>query len=95
MNSSITAKKGLNEKSPYYTLTQRIESYFKFMMDSPESSSPEEVAKTILKVLTSDNPQLRITVGNDAQGIIQAKRKMSESDFTKLMKQQLLSESQD
>ncbi len=95
MKSSVLAKKALDQKSPYYTLTQRIESLFKSMMDNPESSSPEEVAKTILKAITSDNSQLRITVGNDAQGIIQAKRKMSESDFTKMIRQQLVSEIQD
>lgn len=95
MNSSVLAKKALDQKSPHYTLTQRIESHFKSMMDNPESSSPEEVAKSILKAITSDDSQLRITVGNDAQGIIQAKRKMSESDFTEMIRQQLVSEIQD
>ncbi len=94
MNSSVLAKKASDQKSVCYSLTQRIESHFKSMMDNPESSSPEEVAKAILKVVTSDHPQLRFTVGNDAAAIIQAKRKMSDSDFTNLIKQQLMSESQ-
>jgi len=94
MNSSVLAKKASDQKSAYYSMTQRIESYFKSMMDNPESSSPEEVAKIILKAITSDHPQLRFTVGNDAAAINQAKRKMSDSDFTNLIKQQLVSESQ-
>ena len=82
------------ENSPYYSFTKKIESYFKSMMDNPESSNPEEVAKVILHAVTSDNPQLRFTVGNDASAIVQAKRKMSELDFINLIKQQLMPESQ-
>ena len=94
MNSSVLAKKASEEKSPYHSFTQRIESYFNSMMDNPESSSPEEVAKIILHAVTSENPQLRITVGDDAAAIVQAKRKMSELEFTKLIKQQIMQVSQ-
>ena len=91
MNSSVLAKKASDQKSPYYSMTHRIESYFRSMMDNPESSSPEEVAKIILNAITSENNQLRFTVGSDASAIVQAKRKMSELDFTNLIKQQLMS----
>jgi NAD(P)-dependent dehydrogenase (short-subunit alcohol dehydrogenase family) len=94
MNSSVLAKSASVENSPYYSFTKKIESYFKSMMDNPESSNPEEVAKVILHAVTSDNPQLRFTVGNDASAIVQAKRKMSELDFINLIKQQLIPESQ-
>jgi NAD(P)-dependent dehydrogenase (short-subunit alcohol dehydrogenase family) len=94
MNSSVLAKSASVENSPYYSFTKKIESYFKSMMDNPESSNPEEVAKVILHAVTSDNPQLRFTVGNDASAIVQAKRKMSELDFINLIKQQLMPESQ-
>ncbi|HKU84518.1 MAG TPA: SDR family oxidoreductase [Candidatus Nitrosocosmicus sp.] len=93
MNSSISAKKASGQNSPYYSTTQRIEKYFKSMMDNPESSTPDEVAKVILHAVTSENPQLRFTVGNDASAIMQAKRELSESEFLKLMKQQLMPES--
>jgi len=94
MNSSVLAKRASVENSPYYSFTKKIESYFKSMMDNPESSNPEEVAKVILHAVTSDNPQLRFTVGNDASAIVQAKREMSELDFINLIKQQLMPESQ-
>lgn len=94
MNSSVLAKRASVENSPYYSFTKKIESYFKSMMDNPESSNPEEVAKVILHSVTSDNPQLRFTVGNDASAIVQAKRKMSELDFINLIKQQIMPESQ-
>jgi len=54
---------------------------------------PEAVAKIILEAINSEDPQLRFTVGNDVSAIIQAKRKMSDSDFTNLIKQQLTSKS--
>ncbi len=93
MNSSVLAKKALYQNSPYYSLTQRIKSYFESMVDNPESSPPEAVAKIILEAINSEDPRLRFTVGNDASAIIQAKRKMSDLDFTNLIKQQLTSNS--
>jgi NAD(P)-dependent dehydrogenase (short-subunit alcohol dehydrogenase family) len=92
MNSSISAKKALDPKSPYFPLTKKVENHFKSMMtDIASSSSPEEVAKTILQAVTSENPQLRYTVGNDAAAIMQAKRAMSDAEFGNLIKQQFLS----
>ena len=90
MNSSILAKKSLDPNSPYFSLTQKVANYFKSMVNNPSSSQPEEVAKTILKAITSENPQLRYTVGNDAATIIQAKKTMSDAEFGDLIKQQLL-----
>jgi hypothetical protein len=55
------------------------------------SPPPEEVAKVILQALTSKNPQLRYTVGDDATTLIQAKRTMSDAEFGNLIKQQFLS----
>jgi len=92
MNSRISAKKALDPKSPYFPLTKKVENHFKSMMDNASSSSPpEEAAKTILQAVTSENPQLRYTVGNDAAAIIQAKRTMSDEEFGNLIKQQFLS----
>ena len=86
-------QKALDQKSPYYSLTQRIKNYFESMVNNPESSPPEAVAKVILEAINSGYTHLRFTVGNDASAIIQAKRKMSDSDFTNLIKQQLTSKS--
>jgi NAD(P)-dependent dehydrogenase (short-subunit alcohol dehydrogenase family) len=91
MNSSITAKKALDPKSPYFSLMQKLEKNFKsMMMYNASSSPPEEVAKIILQAVMSESPQLRYTVGNDASTIIQAKRTMSDAEFGDLIKQQFL-----
>lgn len=84
MDSSIFAKKAQNPKSPYFSLIQKVERNFKSMMEN-KSSPPEEVAKVILGALTSKNPQLRYTVGDDAATMIQARVNMSDNEFKKMI----------
>lgn len=52
------------------------------------STPPQEVAKTIINAITSKNPKLRYTVGNDAAAIIQAKRDMTDEEFGEMIKKQ-------
>jgi hypothetical protein len=60
---------------------------FKSMMDNASSSSPpEKVAKVILQAVTSESPQLRYTVGNDASALIQAKGSLSDAEFGDLIR---------
>jgi NAD(P)-dependent dehydrogenase (short-subunit alcohol dehydrogenase family) len=84
INSSTSAEKALDPKSPYFPLMQKVKNHFKSMMENA-SSPPEEVAKVILQAITSENPQLRYTVGNDAATIIQARMKMSDNEFKKMI----------
>jgi hypothetical protein len=86
VDSSTLAKKAQNPKSPYYLQIQKVRSHFKSMMEN-ESSPPEEVAKVILQVLTSENPRLRYTVGRDADTMIQASVNMPEKQFKKMITQ--------
>jgi NAD(P)-dependent dehydrogenase (short-subunit alcohol dehydrogenase family) len=85
INSSTSAEKALDPKSPYFPLMQKVKNHFKSMMENASSSSPpEEVAKVILQAITSENPQLRYTVGNDAATIIQARMNMPDKEFRKM-----------
>jgi NAD(P)-dependent dehydrogenase (short-subunit alcohol dehydrogenase family) len=52
------------------------------------ATPPIEVAKVVLKAVTSDNPSLRYLVGDDAKQIIDARNRMSEQEFQTLVKQQ-------
>jgi NAD(P)-dependent dehydrogenase (short-subunit alcohol dehydrogenase family) len=91
MNSSASAKKALDPKSPYLSMMHKVENSFKSMLENASiSSPPEEVAKVILQAVTSESPQLRYTVGNDAATILQAKRTMSDTEFGDFIKQQFL-----
>ena len=86
INSSASAEKALDSKSPYFLLMQKVKNHFKSMMENASSSSPpEEVAKVILQSITSKNPQLRYTVGNDAATIIQARMNMPDKEFRKMV----------
>ncbi|MCC2647455.1 MAG: yusZ [Nitrososphaeraceae archaeon] len=85
INSSTSAEKALDPKSPYFPLMQKVKNYFKSMMENASSSPPEEVAKVILQAVTSENPQLRYTVGNDAAAIIQARMNMPDKEFRKMV----------
>jgi NAD(P)-dependent dehydrogenase (short-subunit alcohol dehydrogenase family) len=89
MNSSIWAKKAQDPNSPYFSQLQKIKDHFKSMMEN-ESSPPEEVAKVILEAITSENPQLRYTVGQDAATLIQARLNMPETQFKKMIVQSFL-----
>jgi hypothetical protein len=54
------------------------------MEDVSSSSPPIEVAKVVLQAVTSQNPQLRYIVGTT---IIQARMKMSDREFGKMIMQ--------
>ena len=50
--------------------------------------SPSVVAKTILDAVTSNNPQLRYVVGEDAAKTLEARKSMPDNEFGDLIKKQ-------
>jgi hypothetical protein len=52
-----------------------------FMKMEENAMHPSEVAKSILDAVTSDDPQLRYVVGNDATKIIEARKNMSDMNL--------------
>ncbi|HZB80153.1 MAG TPA: hypothetical protein VE264_02635 [Nitrososphaera sp.] len=57
-----------------------------------QATSPEEVAKVILKAVTRDNPDVRYVVGNDAMQMINTRNRMSDLEFEGFIKQQFLAQ---
>jgi predicted NAD/FAD-binding protein len=53
------------------------------------ASSPEIVAKVVLEAVTNENPKFRYMAGKDAETLLAAKRKMSDEEFYKMIKQNL------
>ena len=51
---------------------------------------PEKIAKVILEIITNENPKFRYTVGEDINMLMDARKKMSDLEFHKLMVQTLL-----
>lgn len=87
-NNLKMASKTQKPDSPYSRIMQKLNAAFSSMLES--AASPVEVAKVILTAVTSEDPQLRYTVGNDAEMILEAKRTMSDTEFGNLMKKQFL-----
>ena len=50
---------------------------------------PSEVAKVILQAVTSDNPDFRYVVGNDAAMALESRRNMSDKEFHDLINKQI------
>jgi hypothetical protein len=53
-------------------------------------SSSDVVAKAVLKAVTSENPTLRYLAGNDVETWMKEKTSMSDEEFNKMMKQNLM-----
>ena len=82
----------MNPDSPYAQLVEVRESNKKSMVES-NSITSNEVAKVILKSVTSLNPDLRYVVGDDAARLLESKNSMPDIEFKKLMMSNFLGES--
>jgi short-subunit dehydrogenase len=80
------AKCSSDSNSQYTQFGNKILKAFKEMEENVKS--PSVVAKVILEAVTSDNPQLRYIVGEDASKTIEARKNMSDKEFGNLIKKQ-------
>jgi NAD(P)-dependent dehydrogenase (short-subunit alcohol dehydrogenase family) len=88
VNSIVAAKKSQDPNSPYAQLLQNMATSFQHMIEG--GSSTDVVAKVVLKAVTSENPGLRYLAGKDVETWMEAKRSMSDEEFYKMMKQNLM-----
>jgi NAD(P)-dependent dehydrogenase (short-subunit alcohol dehydrogenase family) len=77
--------------SPYTAMFETLQKAF-IRQFHDQATSPEEVAKVILNAVTSDNPELRYVVGNDAIQMIEANKGMSDQEFGVLVTRQFLAQ---
>ena len=87
-NAMVVAKKSQDPNSPYSQIMQKMATSFEHMMEN--GSSPDLVAKVVLKAVTSENPSLRYLAGKDIETWMEGKRNMSDEEFYKMMKQDLM-----
>src|ERR671915_351520 len=80
------AKSSSDSNSPYSQFGNRILKAYKEMEQN--TISPSAVAKTILDAVTSNNPQLRYVVGEDAAKTLEARKNMPDNEFGDLIKKQ-------
>ena len=81
-----TAKASDPAKSPYSRIENRMQEAFKKIEQN--GIHPSEVARVILDAVTSEDPQLRYLVGNDASTIMKARKNMSDREFENMRKNQ-------
>jgi hypothetical protein len=86
-NVAVTANNNKNN-SPYAEFTQnRIAA----LGPSVEAGlDPIEVAKVILKIATSENPDLRYLIGEGAVKLINIRKSTSDENFRKLIMESIL-----
>jgi NAD(P)-dependent dehydrogenase (short-subunit alcohol dehydrogenase family) len=87
-NGLVIAKKSQDPNSPYSYIMQKMSSGFEELMKN--SSSPDLVAKVVLDAAKNENPNLRYLAGNDVEQWLRSKRNMSDEEFYKIMKQNLM-----
>ena len=85
-NVIVTADNKNN--SPYAESTQNRIAALRPSVDS--GLDPIEVAKVILKAVTSENPDLRYVVGEGAIKLMDIRKKVSDENFRKLIMENVL-----
>jgi len=88
VSAMVMPKKVLDQNSPYAQFMQQVNNGFKLKREN--ATAPEEVAKVILKAVTAENPEPRYLVGNDAAKWMEARKRMSDVEFEKFIKQDIL-----
>jgi NAD(P)-dependent dehydrogenase (short-subunit alcohol dehydrogenase family) len=81
----VSAKKSQDPTSPYGEFMKKLNAVLASIREN--ASSPDLVAKIVLKALTSENPSLRYLAGKDMETWMEAKRSMSDEEFRKTIKQ--------
>ena len=84
----VIAKKSQDPNSPYSQLMRKMATSFEEMMKN--ASSPDLVAKVVLDAVRNESPNLRYLAGNDVEAWLGSKRNMSDEEFYKMMKQNLM-----
>jgi len=87
-SNRVAAKKSQDPNSPYSQIMQKMAASFEPMLEN--GSSADVVAKVVLNAVTSENPSLKYLAGKDIETWMEAKRSMSDEEFSKTMKQNLM-----
>ncbi len=75
--------------SPYKEITEKVMNGVKMMAEM--GTPPEEVAKTIIKAIQTDEPLPRYVVGSDAVMFLEAKKMKTDIEFENYIKKELFS----
>ena len=88
VNGIIAAKKSQDPNSPYSQIIQKMAASFEPMLEN--GSSADVVEKVVLNAVTSENPSAKYLAGKDIETLMEAKRSMSDEEFSKMMMQNFM-----
>ncbi len=83
-----TAKNYDSNNSPYAKTIQKVFDGFEPMLAN--GSDPKEVAQVILNAANSSSPNIRYTVGKDAESIIKARAELSDRELEKWVRESFM-----
>jgi len=87
--SSMKVAKGKPD-SPYKEITEKVMNGVKMM--SEMGTPPDEVAKTIIKAIQTEEPLPRYIVGSDASMFLEAKKMKTDIEFENYIKKELFND---
>jgi NAD(P)-dependent dehydrogenase (short-subunit alcohol dehydrogenase family) len=87
--SSMKVAKGKPD-SPYKEITEKVMNGVKMMAEM--GTMPDEVAKTIIKAIQTEEPLPRYIVGSDASMFIEAKKMKTDIEFENYIKKELFND---
>jgi NAD(P)-dependent dehydrogenase (short-subunit alcohol dehydrogenase family) len=76
--------------SPYKEITEKVINGVKMMAEM--GTPPDEVAKTIIKAIQTEEPLPRYVVGSDASMFLEAKKMKTDMEFENYIKKELFSD---
>lgn len=88
-NLFASLDKSKRPNSVYKEITEKVVNGLKMM--SEMGTPPQEVARTIVKAVTSENPLPRYPVGNDAIMFLEARKNKTDLEFENYIKKELFS----
>jgi len=83
-----TAKNYDSNNSPYAKTVQKVFEGFEPMLAN--ASDPKEVAQVILNAANSSSPNIRYTVGKDAESILKARAELSDRELEKWVRESFM-----
>lgn len=84
-NTKMSKNSLMDPNSPYHSIAQKIFDAFLPMLQY--AFPTKKVADVILEAVTSDNPEIRYVVGDDAKSINEARKKRSDKEFEHWVKE--------
>lgn len=84
-NAKMSKNSLMDLNSPYHPIAQKIFDAFLPMLQY--AFPTKKVADVILEAITSDNPEIRYAVGDDAKSINEARKKRSDKEFEHWVKE--------